>query len=151
MNKLERLLEQILAAVRLILERENQILNLLRRPTGMAIDQLFQLTIGGKMSTPAGGSSVFQEVPTPSGAQWPSGTTFVWSVDDTADISLTPSSDGTQVTATCVASPTQTSYNLTCQSSYVPPGGSTGISATVNVPIVPAVILPTGMQINQLS
>jgi len=104
------------------------------------------------MATQAGGTSVFQEVPTPPGSIWPSGTTFTWTVDDTADISLTPSSDGTQVTATCVASPTGTSYNLTCTSSYTPPGAPTPISATLNVPIVPAPPpTPTGMQISQVS
>jgi hypothetical protein len=103
------------------------------------------------MATQAGGTSTFQEVPTPSGSVFPAGTTFEWSVDDTADITLTPSPDGTQVTAVCVASPTGTSYNLTCQSSYVPPGASTGISATLNVAIVTTPSAPTGMTINQLS
>jgi hypothetical protein len=102
------------------------------------------------MSTPAGGTSVFQEVPTPSGSQFPAGTTFTWTVDDTADITLTP--NGTQVTVVCVANPTGTSYNLTCTSSFTPPGAPTPISATVNVAIIPATPpTPTGMQINQLS
>lgn len=117
-----------------------------KTPTGMVISQL-----GGQVSTPAGGQSVFQEIPTPQGSQFPSGTTFTWTVDDTADITLTPSSDGTQVTAACVASPTGTSYNLTCTSSYTPPGAPTPISATINVPIIVTPPTPTGMTINQLS
>jgi len=103
-----------------------------------------QLTIGG--------TNVFQEVATPAGSVFPAGTTFTWSVDDIADVTLTPYADGTQVTTTTVASPTATSANLTCQSSYVPPGASTGISFTVNLPFVaPPPPTPTGMTINQLS
>lgn len=116
------------------------------RPTGIKIVQ-----IGGSMSTPAGGSSVFQEVPTPAGSVFPAGTTYSWTVDDTADISLVPSTDGTQVTATCVATPAATSYNLTCTSTYTPPGAPTPISATVNVAIITTTPTPTGMTINQLS
>lgn len=128
------------------------------RPTGMRICEIFQYhkfyNREGEeiMSTPAGGTSVFQEVPTPPSSIFPTGTTFQWTVDDTADISLSQSSDGTQVTATCVASPTGTSYNLTCTSSYTPPGATTPISATLNVAITPAPpTTPTGMVINQLS
>lgn len=104
------------------------------------------------MATQAGGTSVFQEVPDPQGSAFPAGTTFTWSVDDTADISLAPSADGTQVTATCVPSPTGTSYNLTCTSSFTPPGAASPLSATLNVAIEPAATpTPTGMTINQLS
>ena len=128
-----------------------RVLKLLQaKPTGLEIRQLFPLE-KNKMSTPAGGTSVFQEVPTPQGAIFPSGTKFTWSVDDTADITLTPSADGTQVQAACVASPTGTSYNLTCTSDYTPPGAPTPVSATVNVAIIPANPAPTGMTINQLS
>ena len=103
------------------------------------------------MSTVAGGTSVFQEVPTPTGSVFPAGTTNTWTVDDTADITLTPSTDTTQCTAVCVAAPTGTSYNLTCTSSYTPPGAPTPISATLNVAIISGVPTPTGMTINQLS
>jgi hypothetical protein len=138
------------AELDLILERVNEVLNSLRHfPTGMVINQINSGSL--TMSTPAGGTSVFQEVPTPLGSVFPTGTTFTWTVDDTADISLVPSSDGTQVTATCVASPTGTSYNLTCTSSYTPPGAPTPISATVNVAIVVTPPAPTGMTINQVS
>jgi hypothetical protein len=154
-NKLNRLLENDFALqseLDLILEREDQILNLLRSfPTGMAIDQLYSIPRSIAMSTPAGGTSVFQEVPTPVGSVFPTGTTFTWTVDDTADITLTPSSDGTQVTAVCVATPTGTSYNLTCTSSYTPPGAPTPVSATLNVAIIVTPPAPTGMSINQLS
>jgi hypothetical protein len=117
-------------------------------PRGMQIKFVQE----NQMSTPAGGTSVFQEVPTPAGSVFPSGTTFTWTVDDTADITLTPTSDGTGVTAVCVASPAATSYNLTCTSSYTPPGAPTPISATLNVPITAAPpVTPTGMTINQTS
>ena len=151
LDKIEAKENILIAEDDLILERVDRILNLLQAklPTGMRINQL---TEERHMSTPAGGSSVFQEVPTPTGSVWPSGTTFTWSVDDTADITLSPSPDGTEVTATCVPSPTGTSYNLTCTSSYTPPGATTPISATVNVPILPPPpVTPTGMVINQLS
>lgn len=135
----------------LILVEERQILNLLKAhlPTGMVIHQINSRSF--IVSTPAGGSSVFQEVPTPAGSQFPAGTTFSWTVDDTADISLAPSTDGTQVTATCVATPTGTSYNLTCTSSFTPPGAPTPVSATINVAIIVGTPTPTGMTINQLS
>ena len=151
-GKLERKLDVILAELDIVLEREDTILQLLRArnlPSSMTINQLNSRST--PMSTPAGGSSVFQEVPTPVGSIFPTGTTFSWTVDDTADISLTPTPDGTQCTATCVATPTGTNYNLTCTSSYTPPGAPTPISVTLNVPITPAVILPTGATIVQLS
>src|SRR5208282_5835252 len=120
-----------------------------QRPSGLKIVQVGQ---ENQMSTAAGGTSVFQEVPTPAGSIFPTGTTFAWTVDDTADITLTPSTDTTQCTAVCVASPTGTAYNLTCTSSYTPPGATTPISATINVPIVPPPpTTPTGIVINQLS
>jgi hypothetical protein len=129
-----------------------------KRPTGIKIRQTYHthryFNDQGEeiMATPAGGTSVFQEIPTPAGTIFPAGTTFTWTVDDTADISLTPSADGTQVSATCIPNPTGTAYNLTCTSSYTPPGAPTPISATINVPIVqPPPPTPTGMQINQLS
>jgi hypothetical protein len=148
LDRIDADIESLRGECDLILERVNAILNLQHpSPTGMAIDIL-----GGTMSTPAGGTSVFQEVPTPAGSVFPAGTTFTWSVDDTADISLTPSTDGTQVTAVCVAAPTGTSYNLTCTSSFTPTGATAPLSATLNVPIIPPVVAtPTGMTINQLS
>lgn len=127
-------------------------------PTGMRIRELPQshtyYNNEGEeiMSTPAGGTSVFQMAYTPPNSVAPAGTTQTWTVDDTADITLTPSPDGTQVSCACVAAPTGTSYNLTCTSSYTPPGAPSPISATLNVLITPAgPILPTGMTINQLS
>lgn len=126
-------------------------------PTGMRILELYNPhryfnNVGEEiMSTPAGGTSTFAESATPAGSTFPAGTTFTWTVDDTADISLTPSADGTTCTAVCVAAPAATSYNLTCQSSYVPPGASTGISATLNVAIIVPVVTPTGMVITQTS
>lgn len=138
------------ATTDMILQRANRILYLLLQrntPTGMVINQIG----GNTVSTLAGGTSTFQEVPTPLGSAFPTGTTFSWTVDDTADISLAPSADGTQVTATCVASPTGAAYNLTCTSNFTPAGAPTPVSATINVPIIVGTPTPTGMQINQLS
>jgi len=104
------------------------------------------------MSTPAGGTSTFAQAYTPAGSVAPAGTTQTWTVDDTADITLTPSADGTTCQATCVTKPIGTSYNLTCTSSYTPPGAPTPISATINVPITAAPpVTPTGMTITQTS
>jgi hypothetical protein len=122
------------------------------QPTGISIQQLqgeFFMPITGV--TP-GGTNTFGEVPTPSGSAFPAGTTFTWSVDDTADISLTPSSSGTSVATACSATPTQTSFNLTCTSNYTPVGAQGPVAATVNVPILAVTPpTPTGMTINQLS
>lgn len=104
-----------------------------------------------RMSTVAGTSSLFQEAYTPYGSVPPSGTTQSWTVD-VADITLTPSSDGTQCQVDVPAAETATSYNLTCTSSYTPPGAPTPISATVNVAITPSTPpTPTGMEITQIS
>jgi hypothetical protein len=127
---------------------------ILKEPTGMGINQI---NIGEDFmpvtGTPAGGTSTFQEVPTPAGTVFPAGTTFVWTVDDTADISLTPSTDGTQCSTACSATPSATSYNLTCTSNFTPTGATAPVSGTVNVPILPgaATNTPTGVTINQLS
>jgi hypothetical protein len=119
----------------------------LRRPNKARIIQVEGDT---EMSTPAGGTSGFQFQGLPAGSEFPAGTSFIWSVDDTADISLTPS--GPNCSAACVASPAATSYNLTCVSNFTPPGGSAPIQATLNVPIVPAATpTPTSAQIVQTS
>jgi hypothetical protein len=131
------------------------------RPTGAIIRQTkvyhryFNQEGEEIMSTPAGGTSTFQFSYTPTGSIPPAGTTVSWSVDDTADISLAPNpvapTDTTQVQATCVASPAQTSYNLTATSTYTPPGAPTPISATLNVAIIVTPPLPTGGLITQTS
>jgi hypothetical protein len=155
-EKLERLLlndyclqaqlDVIIKNEDLLLRNDRLILRLLQRlPTGMAID-----IIGDHMSTVAGTTSNFQQLYTPSGSVAPAGTTQKWSVDVT-DITLTPSADGTTCQAAVPATETATSYNLTCTSSYTPPGATGPITDTINVPITPAVPTPTGMTINQLS
>jgi hypothetical protein len=100
----------------------------------------------------AGSTGTFQELPQPAGTQFPAGTTFVWSVDDTANVTLSPSSDGTTVVAAVSATDTNASFNLTVTSSFTPPGGSTPLAATVNVPVLAAPVpTPTGMEINQIA
>jgi hypothetical protein len=139
-DKLVRIFEKILSII-------------LKEPFGMVIKQIKKGDNMAITGTPAGGTSTFQEVPTPAGAVFPAGTTFVWTVDDTADISLTPSTDGTQCSTACSATPTGTSYNLTCTSNFTPTGATAPASGTVNVPILPgsATTTPTGLTINQLS
>lgn len=137
------------ATTDMILQRANRILYLLLQrntPTGMVINQIG----GNSVSTQVGTTSNFQEFYTPTGSVPPAGTTQTWTVDVT-DITLTPSTDGTTCQAAVPAAETATSYNLTCTSSFTPAGATTPISATLNVPILPAVILPTGMAITQLS
>lgn len=108
------------------------------------------------MAIQAGGTDNFQFGYTPAGSSAPAGTTLTWSVDDTADITPGPNpnapTDPTQIQATCVANPTGTSFNLTCTSSYTPPGASGPIVATLNVAIQPGTStnLPTGGVINEL-
>jgi len=118
-------------------------------PTALTI---FQFEGGHLMAitgvTP-GGTNVFGELPLPPGSAFPTGTTFAWTVDDTADISLAPSTDGT-LTTTCIAKPAQNSFNLTCTSSFVPPGAAAPLSKTVLVPIL-APPVPTAMDIEQIS
>jgi hypothetical protein len=121
----------------------------LNQPTGMIIREIGKQE-NEAMSTQAGGTSNFQMAYTPMGSIPPSGTTQTWTVD-TKDVTLTPSADGTTCAAAVVASPTATSYNLTCTSSLTPPGAPTPISATLNVPIVTVPPAPTGMTITQLS
>ena len=127
-----------------------ELLQNLNLPTGAVITQIRS----GQVSTPAGGTSVFQIAGTPPGSVFPGGTTYTWSVDDTADITLAPSPDGdpTKIQATCVASPTGTNYNLTCTTNFTPTGAASPIAPVLNVPIVPAAPgAPTGAVINQLS
>lgn len=141
------LLKELVAGLRQLLQfLEN-------RPTAIAIYQLEGGNMNPITGTVAGTStSSFGEAPTPTGSAFPAGTTFTWTVDDTADISLTPSASGTSVAVACSATPTQTSYNLTCTSSYTPTGASAPLAVTANVPILPAsATTPTGMTIGQLT
>lgn len=147
-RELERIEARVNCAIAesdLILQQVNAIFNLLTRPHGGIITIL-----GDHMSTVAGTTSNFQFAYTPSGSVPPAGTTQTWTVDIT-DVTLTPSADGLTCQAAVPATETATSYNLTCTSSYTPPGATTPISATLNVPITPAVVLPTGGAITQTS
>lgn len=127
-----------------------------RHPTGGKIREIFQThtyyndTGEEIMATPAGGTSTFQFNPTPAGSAFPAGTTFTWTVDDTADITLTQ--NGLQCTAACATTPAGTSYNLTCTSNFTPPAATGPVAATINVAIVATVVpTPTGATITQLS
>jgi hypothetical protein len=105
-------------------------------------------------TTPAGGTSVFQVVPTPPGTALPPSTKYNWTSDDTGDVTLSATQDGdpTKIQVTCVPKPVGTSYNLTCTTDFTPPGAPGPLTVTLNVPIIPgAQNPPTGLQINQLS
>ena len=101
---------------------------------------------------PVGGSGTFVESFVPSNAALPAGAvlTVTWTVDD-ANVTLAPSSDGTQVVASVAAADTATSFNLTATgTSSALPGPIT--SGPVNVPILPAPPpLPTSLAVNQTS
>lgn len=134
----------------------------LHLPSAMAITQISSPIGGFIMSVPTptilgitlGNTGVFQEVVTaPTGAAFPPNTTFKWTSDD-ALTTLTPSTDTTQVAIATTTGDTATSFNLTCTSSFTPPGASAPLSATANVPLNPAVVTPptpSAMAINQLS
>lgn len=110
--------------------------------SGFTITQGDHMPITGIV---VGATGVFQETPLPVGAVIPPGTIPVWSVN-VPDVTLVPSSDGTQVSATVVSTSTLTTFNLTVANQ----DGS--FPTTVAVPILPVVNPPqTGFQINQLS
>ena len=112
--------------------------------TGFKINQR-----GGDMAIngiPVGGMGTFMEVPDPPGSSLQPGNIPVWTSDDPLT-SLTPSADGTSVNVAVSSSDTAASFNLTV--SGVSSNGN-AISSSVNVPILPAVVVPaTGFVISQ--
>lgn len=116
--------------------------------TGFRIEQQGE----ENMQVQAGQSGVFQAVPVPTGGALQAGAIPVWSVDDTAEVTLTPSADGLTVSAAVAATAAAASFNLTITG--VNSAGAT-ISDTVNV-LIGAVAPPppvpaTGFVITQLS
>lgn len=84
---------------------------------------------------------------TPNGALQ-AGNIPVWTADD-PNVALTPSPAGTGVAAATSTTDTATSFNLT-ESGVASDG--TPISSTVNVPLLPAAVVPaTGFDIEQTS
>ena len=123
----------------------------LHLPTSVTIHQLSPQ--GDNMANirgiDAGGNNSFDVTTSPAGSVFAAGTTFVWSIDDTADISLTPSADGLSVATACTTTPAATSANLTFTAT--PPTGPV-VTATVNLTIIPAAPpVPVSVTINQLS
>lgn len=110
------------------------------KPTSMAIVQITAARAAQGDHTMAikgivlGATGTFQMTPLPTGSVFPSGTTFTWTSDDTLT-SLTPSADGTGVAVATTTGDTATSFNLTCTSSFTPPGASAPVSKSVNVPL----------------
>jgi hypothetical protein len=113
--------------------------------------QLAQIIGGSTMpitGVQAGATGVFQETPQPVGGALQAGAVPVWTVDDPT-VTLTPSTDGTQVAAAVPATSTAASFNLTATTTSS--NGST-ITGTANVPVLPAAVTPaTSLQIDQLS
>jgi hypothetical protein len=112
---------------------------------------LMAVTLG----VPAGGQGTFGIVSiTPSNAQFPAGTTFTWSVDDTANVTLTPSADTTTCVAAVAAGDQNPSFTITQTSNFTPSGASAPLASSVTVPVtgeVPPVVLPTAFQVGQLA
>jgi hypothetical protein len=154
-RELELELKQIKAQVNvaiaesdLILQLAHKILDRLNQQTGFTIYQIEGNKIMPITGIVAGATGIFQETPTPVGAVIPAGSTPVWTADNTTDVSLTPSADGTQVAVAVSATTTITTFNL----SVANQDGS--FLTTVAVPVTPGVTPPTpqtGFQIDQLS
>lgn len=115
---------------------------------------------GGNMSVPlgvaAGGQGTFGIVGiTPSTAQFPAGTTFVWTVDDTANVTLTPSADTTTCVAAVAAGDQNPSFTLTQTSNFTPDGQTAPLASSATVPVsgevAPPPPTPTAFQMGQLA
>lgn len=111
------------------------------------------------VGTNAGGQSTFEADALLSGvadpAGFPAGSVDTWTVDDAA-VSIAPDSgpNNSQVVVSVPATDTNASYNLTVSVQMPAVGGVTPapLTATVNVPIIPAPpAVPTGVVVNQLS
>jgi len=99
---------------------------------------------------PVGGTGTFQESGLPAGSVFPTGTSFAWTSSDTANTTLTPSTDGTQV-AVAVGSGATVGGSTTLSCVATLPGGGT-VSGSATVPYLPAAVtVPTSIQIDQLS
>ena len=104
------------------------------------------------MQVQAGQTGVFQATPVPSGSSLQAGAIPVWSVDDTADVTLTPSADGLTVSAAVSATATATSFNLTITG--VSSNGQSitdTVNVTISAPAPPPPVPATGFVITQLS
>lgn len=125
-------------------------------PSGFRISQID----GGSMAIPAGvaagGQGTFGIVGvTPDGAQFPAGTTFVWSVDDTANVTLAPSEDTTTCVASVGAGDQNPNFTITMTSNFTPSGASAPLASSLLVPVSgevpPPPPVPSAFQIGQLA
>ena len=148
LKRLEALVNSLIAETDMVLELEHKILDRLNQQTGFTINQLKGNQIMPITGILAGATGTFQETPLPVGAVIPAGSIPVWTSDNTTDVALTPSADGTQVAAAVSATTTITTFNL----SVANQDGS--FLTTVAVPVTPAGgggTPQTGFQIDQLS
>ena len=126
-------------------------------PRGLVIGQLdiFGGSVMAITGVPVGGQGTFGETPQPPGSAFPTGTTFTWTSSDTANTSLTPSTDGTKVAMGVAAGATVGSSTvLTCSAQMPAVGGTTPppVTGSGTVPYMPAVVpTPTSMSIDQIS
>lgn len=126
---------------------EGGVLELIRlafRQTGFFVSQLQGENLMPITGIVAGSSGVFQETPLPQGATIPAGSVPVWTSSDTT-VTLTPSTDGTQVTAAVPTGSTITTFTL----SVANQDGS--FPTSVSVPVTQPVVAQTGFQIDQIS
>jgi hypothetical protein len=148
LKRLEALVNSLIAETDMVLELEHKILDRLNQQTGFTINQLKGTQIMPITGILAGATGTFQETPLPVGAVIPAGSIPVWTSDNTTDVALTPSADGTQVAAAVSSTTTITTFNL----SVANQDGS--FLTTVAVPVTPAGgggTPQTGFQIDQLS
>lgn len=106
-----------------------------------------------------GATGIFNELPLPAGAVFPSGTQFTWSADDTVNVSLTPSSDGTQVAVAAAATIQNGApgFLLTVKANFTDPVSTNAIelkktvAVPFNIPTPPPPQVPTDIDISQVS
>lgn len=99
-----------------------------------------------------GATGTFQIVSTDTNVPaFPTGTTFKWSVDDTANVSITPgTTDPSQVAAAVSANDPNASFTLTCLATSA--DGTKSVTATGQVPVLAAAVpFPSSAGVTQLS
>jgi hypothetical protein len=143
-----RIIEGQVKAILVLLEPQ--------QPVGVLIIQTDQggntMAVTGIQA--GGAAGVFESDPIPSTIPFPPGTVDTWTSDDPTVV-LTPSATNpAQVSAQTPATNVNKAFNLTVSTQMPAVGGVTpaALTATVNVPIIPAPApLPTGVSINQVS
>jgi hypothetical protein len=125
-------------------------------PAGFRISQIDGGSMPVALGVAAGGQGTFGIVGiTPSNAQFPAGTTFTWTVDDTANVTLTPSADTTTCVAAVAATDENPTFTITMTSNFTPANASAPLASSVTVPVSgevpPTPPTPSAFQVGQLA